>query len=238
MLKIHCLRHEPFESAGVVEAWAKKHHHSFSETHVYKNEILPAVNNVDWLVILGGGMSVNDEGKYSWMTGEKEFIRKCIDKGKIVLGICLGAQLVANVLGAKVYRNKQKEIGWFQVKITKHGLASDLFQLAPDEFLTFHWHGETFDMPKGALRLAYSEACLNQAFTYGSNVAGIQFHMEMTERDIEKIVPAGKSELIQSKYIQSADFILENSHFATAGNRMLTLLLDAIFERTKIPVLS
>lgn len=233
MIKIHCLRHEPFEGAGIIESWSKKNHHSITETHLYKNEKLPDVADVDWLVILGGGMSANEDEKYSWMSEEKEFIRVCILKGKIVLGICLGAQLVANVLGSKVYRNKQKEIGWFQLKMTKQGKASDLFQLTPDEFLTFHWHSETFDLPKGALHLAYSDACLNQAFSYGNNVIGIQFHMEMTERDIEKIVASRKSELILSKYIQSADFIIENSHFATAGNRMLILLLDAVFQRTQ-----
>src|SRR6185295_12926699 len=106
---------------------------------------------------------------------EKDLISQCIKQGKMVLGICLGAQLIASAMGAKVYRNRQKEIGWYEVQLTKAARNTDLFPYAPDEFLTFHWHGETFDLPNGAVRIATSAATPNQGFIYGRNVVALQF---------------------------------------------------------------
>ena len=130
------------------------------------------------LIFLGGPMSVNDELAY--VRRELGFLEVALAEGKPVLGVCLGSQLVAKALGAPVYRNPVKEIGWAPVQRTDAGRIDPLFSTFQDPETVLHWHGETFDLPAGAIRLASSEHCLNQAFRYGANVYGIQFHVEAT----------------------------------------------------------
>jgi GMP synthase-like glutamine amidotransferase len=175
-------------------------------THFYKSIQLPDPEKVDLLVIMGGPMSVNDESEYPWLIAEKRFIRECIGAGKSVLGICLGSQLIASALGARVYRNQTKEIGWFPV----NGLLSPgrtTFQF-PESVEVFHWHGDTFDLPPGAIHIARSEACENQAFQLGKSVIGIQFHPETTPGLLKEMVAHGRSDLVISKNVQSEKEIL------------------------------
>ena len=129
------------------------------------------------LIFLGGPMSVNDDLPY--LRREMEIIREAIGRLQPVLGICLGAQLIAKALGAKVYANAQKEIGWFDLHFTPAAAADPLFSGLKTETV-FHWHGETFDLPSGADLLASSELCRNQAFRVNSHVYGLQFHLEVT----------------------------------------------------------
>jgi len=155
---------------------------------------------------MGGPMSANDERELSWLVSEKEFIRRCIQSGKSVLGICLGAQLIANAMGARVYRNRFKEIGWFPVEGMPSS-DSSLFSFPPT-FEAFHWHGETFSLPRGAIRIARSEGCANQAFQLGRSVIGLQFHLETTPETARQMVSHGQAELLPSKYVQSETVIL------------------------------
>jgi len=182
MLNIHYFTHVPFEGLAYIEEWAVNKGHKLTSTEFYKSKNLPDINKVDWLIIMGGPMSVNEEDEYPWLTDEKRFVKEAIEKGKIVIGICLGAQLITDVLGAKVYKNVYKEIGWFQVHFTESAKKLPLFSSFPDEMMVFHWHGETFDLPEGAIHLAESEGCKNQAFIYKDKVLGLQFHFEMTEK--------------------------------------------------------
>ena len=130
------------------------------------------------LILMGGPMSVNDD--LPWIPHETAAIREAADRGIPVLGICLGAQLIARALGARVYRNPVKEIGWFPLEWTAAAHTDPLFQGFRDPENVFQWHGETFDLPRGAARLASSLACPNQAFRAGANVYGMQFHLEVT----------------------------------------------------------
>ena len=130
------------------------------------------------LIFLGGPMSVNDG--LPFLERELEVVRQALDRGQPVLGICLGSQLIARALGASVYRNPVKEIGWFEIRLTEAGARDALFGCMNGTERVFHWHGETFDLPRGATLLASSEACRNQAFRWGSNVYGLQFHLEVT----------------------------------------------------------
>ena len=130
---------------------------------------------------------------FPWLVSEKQFIREAIRSGKPVLGICLGAQLIASAMGAGVYRNPLKEIGWFPIR----GISSNDSSVFcfPPSMIVFHWHGETFDLPPGATRLAKSDGCENQAFQFGQSVIGLQFHLETTPLAAREMVLNCRNEL-------------------------------------------
>ena len=151
-------------------------------------------------------MSVNDEQDYPWLAAEKAFIRRVIEAGKATLGICLGAQLIANALGGEVFKNSVKEIGWFPIRAAKTSNEAG-FQF-PEEIAVFHWHGETFSLPTGAVRIAESEGCKNQAFQLGAHVIGLQFHLETTPDSARAIVSNCRRELVAGEYIQTEAAIL------------------------------
>ncbi|MEO5355671.1 MAG: type 1 glutamine amidotransferase [Nitrospirae bacterium YQR-1] len=151
-----------------------------------KQEKIPETEGFDSLVILGGPMSVNDTEKYPFLKLEEALVREFIDKGKRVLGICLGAQMIAGVLRQRVYRGPAPEIGWYNIKATAAGIDDSAFSklIVPETstLKVFHWHGETFDIPEGGLRLASSELYPNQAFKYKNTVYAFQFHMEVNKQ--------------------------------------------------------
>ncbi|MDO8671400.1 MAG: type 1 glutamine amidotransferase, partial [Dehalococcoidia bacterium] len=161
---MHFLQHALFEGPANIVAWAGARGHPVSATALCRGERLPETGDFDWLVIMGGPMNVYEEEEYPWLADEKRLIEKSIAEGKIVLGVCLGAQIIADVLGAPVYKNSDKEIGWHPVFLSQEGRESSVFRGFPDRFVAFHWHGDTFDLPAGCTRLAGSEACQNQAF--------------------------------------------------------------------------
>ena len=203
---------------GSIEAWLESVRAEVTVTKFFEDPRLPEVDNLDLLVIMGGPMSVNDETGFPWLVAEKEFIRKAIEKDKAVIGICLGAQLIANAMGAGVRPNEEKEIGWFPVAGEASDGADALFCF-PEELLVFHWHGETFDLPAGAARLARSNACENQAFQLGRRVIGLQFHLETTPVAARDIVHHCRDELQPSRYVQSeADILGANDSNYTTVN--------------------
>jgi len=185
-LRIHYFQHVPFEGPGSIQEWSVKNGHSLTSTHFYINETLPDLNSIDWLIIMGGPMSVDDETKFDWLSKEKNFIKNAIGKRKTVIGICLGAQLIAQILGAKVYPNKQKEIGWFPIRLTKSAKQHPLFRSLENKVTVFHWHGDTFDLPAGAHHLAETNAYPNQAFALGRHALALQFHPEVSSSGMER----------------------------------------------------
>jgi len=200
-MNAHFFQHVPFEGIGNIEPWLLAKGYEITSTQFYKTSQLPDYKQVDLLIIMGGPMSINDEDKFPWLIAEKEFIRKCIEAGIPVLGICLGSQLIANAMGARVYRNPEKEIGWFPVKGIEPPDPS-VFRF-PYTFEVFHWHGDTFDLPLGAIRLASSKATQNQAFQIGKSSIGIQFHPEITPALLKEMLSHGRQELVKSDYVQS-----------------------------------
>lgn len=210
-MNIHYFQHVPFEGLGSIEAWAEKPGNTITATRFYEDHRLPFIDLFDMLIVLGGPMGANDEDKYSWMRAEKKMIENAIRKDKIVLGICLGAQLIADVLGAKVYPNKEKEIGWFPIRFTELSKGNKLMEKVPEQLTPFHWHGDTFDLPSGASHLAESDACLYQAYSYGRNVLGLQFHLEATVDSVQQFVKAGENELVKARYIQTKEEIINVS---------------------------
>lgn len=169
-MRIHYLQHVPFEGLASIEQWAIKKDYILSATKFYNGDTLPSVDDLDWLIVMGGSMNIYEDDEYPWLRLEKHFIAEAIKKNKIVIGICLGSQLIADVLGSKVYKGQEKEIGWYPIQVTTEAQKSAVFASLPASLTVFHWHGDIFDLPPDALRLAYSEVCANQAFIYGDRV--------------------------------------------------------------------
>jgi GMP synthase-like glutamine amidotransferase len=230
-LSVHTFQHVPFEGLGCIEQWMSEHNHSLSYTRFYEDYLLPEVDSIDWLIIMGGPMSVYDESVYPWLAEEKAFIRKAIDKGKTVIGICLGSQLIAEVLGSKVYPYHLKEIGWFDITLTEIAREMPLLSKFEMQFPVFHWHGDTYDIPKGSTRLMSSANCPNQAFLYKGNVLGLQFHLEVTSQSLQSMVDHGSEELIASNTIQSAVDILDETRYIADNNDKMFQLLDYFFNK-------
>ncbi len=224
--RIHVLQHVWFEDEANIGMWAKKKNHTVTKTLLYQNETLPSLDDFDWLLILGGPMSANDEAAYPWLIQEKKLIKEAIAKEKIVLGICLGAQLIANVLGARVYKNCYKEIGWHEVSLSKGAEKSHTFSHFPKTFTAFHWHGETFDLPPNCTRTAESKACLNQAFEYYRHVVGLQFHLESSEESILRLIQNCPGDLTNEKFVQRADQILPETERLNHIQNLMTGFLD------------
>lgn len=227
-MRIHYCQHVPFEGPGIIETWAHRAGYQLTATHSYRGEPFPAVGDIDWLVVMGGPMSVHDERVYLWLRQEKRLIESAIGAGKIVLGICLGAQLIAETLGAKVYPNQFKEIGWFPVERTPAAVTTPVGQLMPERFDAFHWHGETFELPSGAIHLARSEACAHQAFVYGERVVALQFHLETTRAGVEQLSTHGASDLVAGPFVQPVANMLNDEGRFVRSNELMARLLDRL----------
>ncbi len=226
-MRLHSLQHEPFEGLANIEVWAKERGHSISRTLLFNNEELPDIGDFDWLVIMGGSMNIYEEEKYPWLREEKNLIIEAIANKKIVLGVCLGSQLIADVLGGRVTKNKYKEIGWFPVSLTRDARNSSIFSNLPSTFTAFHWHGDTFKIPHGAVRIAESAGCANQAFEYGRAI-GLQFHLEYSVESINLMFQNCGDEIVDGKYIQKQDEIISHYNNVQDTNLLLSLLLDNI----------
>jgi GMP synthase-like glutamine amidotransferase len=228
-MRLHYIQHVAFEGPANLEKWAQDHRWQVSGTHVYRAEKLPGPDEFDWLVIMGGPMNIYEENEYPWLAAEKKFITQAIEADKIVLGICLGAQLIAGVLGGRITRNSHKEIGWFQVTLTPEGFSSVAFQSFPRGFQAFHWHGDTFSLPPGAVMLAESEACRAQAFSAnGGRVLALQFHLESSVESVRALIQNCSDELVDGEYIQGADAILERGENFSSIHGTMTRLLENI----------
>jgi GMP synthase-like glutamine amidotransferase len=228
-MKAHCFQHEPFEGMGAIESWLKKKKFEISYTRFFETDQLPQVQSIDWLILMGGSMSVNDEQELPWLVKEKNFIKESIRQGKVVIGICLGAQLIASALGVKVYKNVQKEIGWFPIRKDKKN-PSDLFSDWPDELVVYHWHGETFDLPSGSKLVASSEACQNQIFVLkDKKVIGFQCHPETTIESLSSLTDGCRPDLVPGRYIQTeVDMIRDEKKYAKTMHQTLFSLLDKL----------
>ncbi len=228
---IHYLMHVPFEGPGCIIDWAKKEGYDLIPLKMFSKTALPSPGEVNNLVIMGGPMGVRDEEEYPWFKAEKEFIRQVISQNSKVLGICLGAQVIAGILGAEVYKNEKPEIGWFPVNFTSDGIK--IFN-SGKQMNVFHWHGDTFDLPKGARHLAFSKVTPNQAFSWNDHVLGIQFHLEITSDSMKKMLIACADQVEPSEFIQEIDQIKKHgASFIEAANKVMFSLLDCFFNNRK-----
>ena len=228
-MRAHYFQHVPFEGLGTIEPWLKATGYEISHTRFFESTDLPDTKAIDLLVIMGGPMSVNEEDKFPWLVSEKKFIREVIESGKPVLGICLGAQMIASAMGARVFPNPVKEIGWFPIYAVEP-VDGSIFRF-PSTETVFHWHGETFDLPPGAIRLAKSGGCENQAFQLGKSVIGLQFHLETTPELAGQMVSYCRDELVPSTCVQPEKEILSASpNRYKAINHLMASLLTFLRE--------
>ena len=178
-MRVLAFRHVPFEHLGRIEPELVRRGIGIDYADLYQpGAAEPDPARYDGLIFMGGAMSVNDGLPH--LEREARWIAQAVEAGRPVLGVCLGAQLIAKAMGARVYRNPVKEIGWFEIELTGEGAADPLFAGVGPRETVFQWHGETFDLPPGARWLASSTACCHQAFRIGSSAYALQFHLEVT----------------------------------------------------------
>lgn len=229
-MKIHYIQHVAFEGLGAMQSYLEGKGHDLSFTHVYAGETLPSVDTFDGLIVMGGPMGIYDYDEYPWLKDEKVFIRQAIDAGKTVLGICLGAQLIADVLGSTaekraVYAGEHKEIGWFDIQRSPELKDTVLGGVFPPTLEVFHWHGDMFDVPNGTQALASSAACPNQGFVYQDRVMGFQFHLETTPESAAALIAHCGDELDGSEYVQDAEAMLaDKQRFKRLNQTMYQVL--------------
>ncbi|SNZ16067.1 GMP synthase - Glutamine amidotransferase [Terribacillus aidingensis] len=221
---IDVLQHVPFEGLAAIEDWGQDRGHHFRIHHLYEEAVLPAAIDVTMLIILGGPMSANDTEH--WLEAERDLIRELISKQQPIFGICLGAQQIAKAIGADIFQGEYKEVGWHPIQTFTQHFSSFL----PDQMTAFHWHGEQFSLPDGAIRLFGNTACENQGFIYKDFVIGLQFHLEMTEESIIKLITHDQNNIDHGKYVQSGKTML-SAHIPTINKKVLYQLLDSLVQQ-------
>lgn len=204
-VKLLLLTHVEFEGGGSIERYAKETNIEIISVKMYENEEIPSIDAP--IIVMGGPMSVHDENKYPWLVREKEFIQNSILAGKKVLGVCLGAQLISEVLGGKVTANQWSEAGWSEIVFKEQTLF-------PEKLCVFHWHGETFSLPEKAVHVAKSDLCKNQIFSYNNEkVWGFQCHLEIEEEGIKALLHYDKEMLKrEGKGINTEEEILSSKN--------------------------
>jgi GMP synthase-like glutamine amidotransferase len=227
-MRIHIIQHVAFEGPGAIAEWARERGHSISFTEQFSRRRLPAVDEFDFLIILGGPMSANDDAKFDWLAGEKQLIAEALREEKAILGVCLGAQLLAQALSARVYATREKEIGWFPVRLTLEAERSRLFSGLPATMTVLHWHGETFDLPQGAAHLAETKLCRNQAFELDGRVLGLQFHLEVQPQGLERLIENSAVDLARGPAVQTAEDMRSSMGLAQTLWPALYTILDRL----------
>lgn len=222
---VFIFQHLEEEPPGIITQILEEKEVKFQIIHLYKDEELPSFEGCRALVVMGGSMGVNEVEKYPFLAKEISFIKGIIDAGKPCLGICLGSQLIAGALGARIYPGTVKEIGWYKIKLTSTGLKDPLFR----DFrktTVFQWHSDAFDLPEKAMHLASSEDFPNQAFRYGESTYALQFHPEATQEMISTWVRTGEDEILSlgnkslpEKILKEISLFLPALH--TTGSRFI-----------------
>ena len=231
-MRMHVIQHVGYEGPGLIAQWARERGLELTASEAQTAEY-PAVEDVDFLVVMGGPMAADDIDGNPWLRDERRFIAEAIASGKLVLGVCLGSQILASVIGGAVRRNEHREIGWYLVEFTPAGREERLFASWPDTVVVGQWHGDTFDLPVGIDPALSSEACRNQAFVFDGRVVGIQFHLEWTMADITQLISECGSELGEGDmWVMSRSEITDEApERIEACRRLLWDLLDAMVER-------
>lgn len=217
-MKIDVIQHVAFEGLAAIQEWCDNKGVDVRNYRLDQSQLLPNAEDIEFLIILGGPMSANDT--YHWLEQERELIRQVMLLKKPILGICLGAQQIAKVLGAAIFQGADKEVGWHPIQST-----STMFDFIPRDMTVFHWHGEQFELPQGATKLFQSEACPQQGFVYDHRIIGLQFHFESTKESIETLLANDSDYIDEGRYVQTASEI-ERHLIPTENKTVLFELLD------------
>lgn len=224
-MRIACLKHVPYEGPAYFPEWAARSGYVLDEFLV-PDVGLPAVSQHERVIVIGGPMSVWETERYPWLREEKRFLAHVYDAGIPILGICLGAQLLAEHLGARVAPGPAKEIGWHMLSANPAAQSTWLGEALPEAFVSFLWHGDFFDLPPGAVPVAASEAHPIQAFVHGASL-GLQFHLEVTASWARRLIERDAHELVDGPFIQSAAEIesAPDTHY-DRNHRLLDRVMD------------
>jgi GMP synthase-like glutamine amidotransferase len=227
-MKIRVLQHSSINSLGTIEEYATIKKHVVESTRFYEIKRPPAIDSFDLLIIMGGPMGIYDYKENPWLRDEKDFIKQVIEAEKPVLGICLGAQMVADILDARVYKNRYMEMGWFPVRTIAQEKEIDFLEGLPDEITVFHWHSQTFDLPAGALHLFESDGCKNQGFIYGDRVVALQFHPEVNEERIQSLIERFGDGIADRPFVQKKEEMLGQGKYLAGTREFMFMVLDKL----------
>ncbi len=230
-MAIRLIQHVGFEGPGAIAYWAGARELALTIVRPDRGEVLPLVSAADALIVMGGPMSVHDEAEHPWLAREKRWLAEAVADGARVFGVCLGAQLLAHVMGARVHPNAEREIGWWPVEWTREARTEEAFQFLPESSIVLHWHGETFELPAGARHLARSVACQNQAFAVGERAIGLQFHLEATPQGVQDLVQHAAGDLTAGTFVQSEEQIKDDAPSWELLHATLYRLLDSWLPR-------
>lgn len=229
MKRVLILQHEPFVSLGSIQEYLLDKNISFSVLQLFENPRFPEISLFQGLLILGGTMNIDQEMIYPWLKKEKLYIKEAIKQKKRILAICLGAQLIADVLGARVYKNRYDEIGWFPLILTKQREKSDPLRSIKEESFLFQSHSYAFDLPPAARHLASSAATPNQAFLIDDHVLALQFHPEVTYDSLDLLFRHSASQSFSGPFVQKFEVILQQKKYLSQTKSIMFSLLDEYF---------
>ena len=211
-MRVHFLTHADFEQPGYYLTWARENGFSVSQTAVYNDETLPETDDYDLLIIMGGPQSPAETDKYPYLSTELDHIRTAIKNNKYIIGVCLGAQLIAEAFGSKTQASPHKEIGVYPLTLTDKGKQDLLCKDLPTSFQSGHWHNDMPGLPSGAIILAESAGCPRQIIKFTQKIIGFQCHLEFDKNCVETLITHCQNDLSDGNFVQSADVILSQNY--------------------------
>ena len=235
-MRIQLIEHDPEDfSRTNISFWAADKGHLLHQTYICNGDPLPSPDDFDWLMVMGGSQHAWDEQGNSWLQPEKEFVAETLARGKPFLGICFGAQLLAEALGGRLFANQHSEIGWHEVTLSRPGRDCFLFKNVPASFVSFHWHSDHFSLPDSCTRLAFSRATENQAFVCKDRPAvGLQFHPEYTREMVTYYADANRKLWKADEYVSPAEEILSQTEKIRDTCWLMDILLNNMAEEFEI----
>ncbi len=236
-MRLHLLEHDALDiPATNIDRWAEARGHTVVRTYVCSGEVPPHPDNFDWLLVMGGSPHAYDEVSNPWLPAEKAYVKSALELDVPTLGICFGAQVLAEALGGAIFPAEQAEIGWHEVRLTPEGKRSLVFRNVPDVFETFHWHEDHFTLPPACVRLAASRATPNQAFLCKKRpAAGFQFHPEYTLELVDYFAREHSEEWVPDTFVMGPETVLRRNRAMKGTYWLMEAILDNLAERFRSP---